>query len=149
VNQLRPGLKGGASEPVDDSNLASTLKSGHVPVYSTPAMISLMERAALAALEGLLPDGSESVGIRVEVRHLAATPPGLEVRAEAELVEVDGRCLVFRVQAFDPVEKIGEGIHERFVVDLPRLLARARGKKTPPPAPPRRGEGRTNGGGLS
>lgn len=146
---IGPGLRGEARERVDESKLASTLKSGHVDVYSTPAMISLMEQAAIAAIDGLLPEGSESVGTRVDVRHLAATPPGLEVRAQAELVEVDNRRLVFRVEAFDPVEKIGEGTHERVIVDLPRLLARARGKATPPPAPPRHGEGRSQRRGPS
>ena len=68
----------------------------------------------------------------MSIRHLAATPPGLEVRARAELFEVDGRRLMFRVEAFDPIEKIGEGTHERFVVDLARLIDRAHGKSNQP-----------------
>ncbi len=125
----RPGLVGEAHTTVDHRDLASTLGSGQIEVYATPAMIALMEAAAVSAVDHLLPSGSASVGARLDVRHLAPTPLGVEVRARAELVEVDGRRLVFRVEAFDPVDKIGEGSHERFVVDLGRLVARAAAKR--------------------
>jgi len=128
ADELRPGLVGEARTTVDETNLASTFGPSGVDVYATPAMIALMENAAINAVDHLLAAGSVSVGTRLDVRHLAATPPGLEVRARAELAEVDGRRLVFRVEAFDPAEKIGEGSHERFVVDLARLISKARGK---------------------
>jgi predicted thioesterase len=114
---------------VDETNLARAYASGAVEVFATPAMIGLMEHAAINAVEAFLPEGSASVGTHVDVRHLAATPPGLEVRARAELLEVDGRRLRFRIEAFDPVEKIGEGLHERVVVELSRLMARADAKR--------------------
>jgi len=115
---------------VDSATLASSVGSGGIDVFSTPALIALMENAALSAVEAFLPPGQTTVGVRVDVRHLAATPAGEQVRARAELVEVDGRRLVFHVEAFDAHEKIGEGTHERMVVDPARLLARARAKRT-------------------
>jgi fluoroacetyl-CoA thioesterase len=127
--ELRPGLVGEARAMVDRTNLASSFGPAGIDVYGTPAMIALMENAAINAVGRHLPSGSASVGTRLDVRHLAATPPGLEVSARAELTEIDGRRLVFRVEANDPVEKIGEGTHERFVVDLGRLVARAEAKK--------------------
>jgi len=115
---------------VDEQRLASAYGSGgwQVDVYATPAMIGLMEQAAVNAVDHLLPEGQSSVGTRVDVQHLAATPAGVEVRAHAELTAVDGRRLTFRVEAFDPAEQIGSGTHERMVVDLERLLQRARAK---------------------
>ena len=108
--------------------LASALGSGAVQVLSTPSMIALMENAAAQAVASVLPPGQTTVGTRLEIRHLAATPIGLEVRARAELLEVDGRKLTFTVEAFDSQEKIGEGTHERVVVDPARLIARAEAK---------------------
>jgi len=113
---------------VGSEHLASAYGSGSIDVFGTPGLVALMEQAACAAVEPLLVVGSTTVGTRIDVRHLAATPPGLEVRARAELVEVDGRRLVFRVTAADPVETIGEGVHERALVDPARLLARTAGK---------------------
>jgi predicted thioesterase len=113
---------------VDGQRLASAYGSGSVDVYATPAMIGLMEQAAVNAVDHLLPPGQSSVGTRVDVQHLAATPPGVEVHARAELTAVDGRRLTFRVEAFDRAEKIGSGTHERVIVDLARLLERAQAK---------------------
>jgi fluoroacetyl-CoA thioesterase len=129
TSQLQPGLTGEARTVVNEQKLASYLGSGGVDVYSTPAMIALMENAAIKAVDHLLPDGSITVGSAIAVRHLAATPAGLEVRAHAELLEVDGRRLKFRVEAFDPSEKIGDGTHERFVVDRERLTQKAQAKQ--------------------
>jgi fluoroacetyl-CoA thioesterase len=126
---LELGLVGEARITVEDSDLASTFGAGAVDVFATPAMISLMENAAINAVDHRLPSGWASVGISVDIRHLAATPAGLEVRARAELVEVDGRRLKFRVEAFDPFEKIGEGTHERFTVDLERHVTKAAAKR--------------------
>jgi predicted thioesterase len=110
--------------------LASAMRSGNLDVLATPAMVALMEYAACQAVAGHLAEGQTTVGVSVEVRHLAPTPPGAEVRARAELVEVDGRRLIFRVEAFDTVETIGEGRHERAMVDAARLLGRAAAKLT-------------------
>jgi len=126
---LTPGLVGEVRATVDASMLANAVGSGYLGVLSTPSMIALMENAAAHAVEGVLPPGQTTVGTRLDVRHLAATPVGLEVRARAELVEVDGRKLTFHVEAFDPQDKIGEGTHERAVVDPARLLARAEAKR--------------------
>jgi predicted thioesterase len=92
-------------------------------------MIGLMEAAAADAVGPLLPEGQCSVGILVNVKHLAATPIGHEVRAEAEVIELDGKRIVFKVEAFDETEMIGEGIHVRFIVDMNRFMARME-KKT-------------------
>ena len=128
---LQAGLTGEARLIVDTPQLASAFGSGSwkVDVYATPAMISLMEQAAVNAVDHLLEPGHSSVGTRVDIQHLAATPPGVEVRAQAELTGIDGRRLIFQVEAFDPTEKIGSGTHERMVVNLERLLERARAKQ--------------------
>ena len=125
---IHVGLVGEASQTVEPAQLASAFGSGSIEVFATPALIALMERAACQALEGQLSDTQTSVGTRIDVRHLAPTPLGVEVRARAELIGIDGRTLVFRVEAFDPVEKIGEGTHERAVVDATRLVAKATSK---------------------
>ncbi|GER81899.1 MAG: thioesterase family protein [Thermogemmatispora sp.] len=121
---LQPGLKGEASTTVVHENTAAAVGAGGVEVFATPMMIALMENAAWQAVADFLEEGYVSVGTRVDVRHLAATPIGQRVHATAELVEVDGRRLVFRVEAYDEEKKIGEGIHERFIVHLQRFLER-------------------------
>jgi len=125
---LTPGLVGELTASVDHSMLASSIGSGGLDVFSTPSLIALMEHAARNAVEHLLPADQLTVGVRVDVRHLAATPLGAPVSARAELIEVAGRRLVFRVEAFDPQEIIGEGTHERAIVEPARLLARAAAK---------------------
>lgn len=127
---LQPGLVGEAHSTVDASNVASAVGSGGLDVFSTPSMIALMENAARSAVESVLAPDQTTVGVHVHVRHLAATPAGDQVRARAELIELDGRRLIFRVEAFDTHEKIGEGTHERMVVDPARLLARAKAKRS-------------------
>jgi fluoroacetyl-CoA thioesterase len=126
---LAPGLVGEVRRMVDGSLLASALGSGNLDVFATPALVALMEQAACAAVDAHLAPGQTSVGVRIDVAHLAATPPGVEVRARAELVEVDGRRLVFQIEAFDNRDRIGEGRHERALVDPERLLARANAKR--------------------
>jgi fluoroacetyl-CoA thioesterase len=127
--QLQPGLSGDARIVVERAHLASTLGSGSLDVLATPALIALLEQAAVACVEGRMPDGSTSVGVHVDVRHTAPTPLGVAVTATAELIEVNDRRLVFRVSASDPTETIGEGTHERAIVDASRLLARAKAKR--------------------
>lgn len=126
---LAPGLTGQASITVTPENTANAFASGTVDVYATPAMIALMEAAAVKALAAHLPAGITSVGTRLDVRHLAATPLGLVVTARATLIESDGRRLVFTVEAWDAVEKIGEGTHERFLIDIARFNHRLRDKQ--------------------
>lgn len=125
---LSPGLTGEAATTVDDTNTAASLGSGLVPVYGTPALIALLELAAVHAVMAHLPDGSTSVGTHLDVRHLAATPVGMRVRATAILTAVDGRRLTFAVEAYDEAEKIGEGTHTRVVVESARFVRRAEEK---------------------
>jgi fluoroacetyl-CoA thioesterase len=128
---LSVGLVGELTASVDPTMLASAVGSGGLDVLSTPSLIALMEHAARNAVEHLLVEDQITVGVRVDVRHLAPTPLGEQVRARAELIEVNGRMLVFHVEVFDPQEKIGEGTHERAIVDPARLLARASAKLPP------------------
>lgn len=125
---LQPGLTGSAEVTVTDSLTAAALGSGSVNVYSTPALVALLEAAAIHALQGRLSGDQTSVGTALNVRHLAATPVGMTVRARAVLREVDGRRLVFDVSASDEVELVGEGTHERFIVSRARFEERVRGK---------------------
>jgi predicted thioesterase len=109
-------------------NTAQALGSGTVPVYATPALVALLEEAAVNALRPVLDAGKTSVGTRIDISHLAATPIGMAVSAQATLTAVDGRRLTFAVRADDEAELIAEGVHERVVVDEERFLARAREK---------------------
>ena len=129
MEQITPGLIGQSELVVREENTASHLGSGNVAVLATPEMIRLMEKAAVAAVDHLLPEGQRSVGVAVNVRHLAATPVGMKVRAQAELVAVDGRKLTFRVEAFDEAERVGEGEHRRVIIDLERFEMRVEAKR--------------------
>ncbi len=122
--ELSPGLAGRASWLADDRHSAEAWGSGAVPVLSTPSLVGLMEAAAMQALSGRLETGDTTVGTRVEVSHVAATPLGDVVRAEATLESVDGRRLVFAVVAYDSRQKIGEGRHERVIVSRERFVAK-------------------------
>jgi predicted thioesterase len=135
ASELRDGLKGFAEIVVGTRDTAPHVGSGKIKVFATPVMVSLMEEAALKAVEGHLPPGFQTVGTRLDITHVAATPVGLHVRAGAELTRVEGRRLTFRVWAEDEMERIGEGTHERIVVDVARFDARAQ-RKAPPRRPP-------------
>lgn len=130
---LKPGIRGEATVKVTPELTANRVASGVVEVYATPWMIGLMEKACSEAVQPFLPSGQSTVGTLVNVTHIAATPVGHTVRAEAELVEVDGRHLVFQVTAYDEVEKIGEGRHERFIIDEARFLSRVAKKSQQAP----------------
>jgi predicted thioesterase len=117
-----------AEHTVTQQDTAIALGSGTVPVYGTPALVALMEQAAVTAVKDAMPDGSTSVGIRLDIRHQAATPVGLGVRAVATLTEIEGRILTFQLVAYDDVEQIGEGTHQRAVVDQARFLQKVTGK---------------------
>jgi len=126
--RIVPGLVGEYETTVEVDKTARHLGSGEVSVLATPEMIRLMERAAVRAVDHLLPEGYRTVGIRVDVHHLAATPLGMTVRARAELLEVNDRKLTFRVEASDDVEKVGEGVHRRAIIDLAKFKERAESK---------------------
>lgn len=125
---LTPGLTGRSDMVVGSNDTASRVRSGHSAVLATPVMISQMEEAALAAVEHLLGEGKQSLGTRMDITHIAATPVGMKVTAEAKLVEVDGRRLVFTVTAHDEAELIGEGRHERVVVTAATFQQRINAK---------------------
>ena len=123
--KLAPGLIGETETLVTEVDTAAQWGSGLVPVFGTPALVGLMEGAAVQAVSGQLPPGQTSVGGRIDVRHLAPTPVGMHVRARAELVQADGRRLLFHVEAWDEVEQIGTATHERFIVDDERFITKA------------------------
>jgi predicted thioesterase len=128
TEQFPIGLSGEASIVVAPEVTAHHMGSGTVSVFATPQMVLLMERAAVAALAPRLAPGQQSVGTLVNVRHLAATPLGATVTARAELTAVDGRRLTFHVSAHDGTELIGEGTHERALIDLARFEAKVAAK---------------------
>ena len=121
---LQTGMTGESTMTVVHENTAAAVGAGGVEVFGTPMMIALMENAAWRAVADALDEGYVTVGTLVNVEHLAATPPGQHVRATAELIEIDGRRLAFKVEAYDERQKIGEGRHERFIVNLERFLQR-------------------------
>jgi len=128
MDELVPGLIAELKQTVTDADTASKWGSGLIPVFSTPALVGLMESTAVAALSGHLSPGQTTVGGHIDVHHLAATPVGMQVRTRAELVAVEGRKLVFKIQAWDDVELIGEADHERFVIDQAKFLGRVQAK---------------------
>ena len=124
------GAKGVADLVVGLEHTAPHVGSGKIAVLATPVMVNLMEAAALAAVEAHLPQGYQTLGIRLDVSHIAATPVGMRVHARAELTQMDGRQLSFRVVAEDEFEVIGEGSHERVVVNVERFDRRVQEKAT-------------------
>lgn len=125
MSGLEAGLKGSLSWQVTE-DLCMT--RGVVPVFSTPSMVLLVERAAIHTIEPYLSAEQRTLGTSVQIKHLAPSFPGQQVRAEVELVEVDRRRLSFRVEVFDEVEKVGEGTHERFIVDPAKYDERVKAK---------------------
>ena len=126
---LQPGMTAEKGEQVTDNNTAIKYGSGGVAVYATPAMIGLMEGTCLAAVDPHLPEGMATVGTQLEVKHLAATPVGMTVKATATLTAVAGKKLTFTMEAFDDKEKIGEGTHQRYIIDLAKFLQKAAEKQ--------------------
>jgi predicted thioesterase len=128
VERIRVGLAGSVELVVGDEHTAPRIGSGKVRVLATPVMINLIEAAALRAVEHLLPEGYQSLGTLLEVRHLAATPVGMRVRATASVESVSGRTIRFRVEARDEKELIGDGAHERVVVNVAKFDQRVQRK---------------------
>ena len=127
---IEVGMKGRAETVVTQDNTAQAAGSGLVPVFATPCMAALMENAAVNAVQAQLAPDEGTVGTRLNVTHDAATPIGMRVWAEAEVTAVEGRKLTFAVSAYDEVEKIGGGTHERFIIKPERFLAKVQNKKT-------------------
>jgi fluoroacetyl-CoA thioesterase len=125
---IQPGMKREESFQVEDENTAIQVGSGATRVLATPWMIAFMERVSHRLLVERLPSGSSSVGVLVNVRHLAPTPVGSRVRVLTEVQEVEGARVTFQVQAWDEHEKIGEGQHQRMVIDEERFLRRVNAK---------------------
>lgn len=128
LDAIRAGLTGNTEIMVGTRDTAPHVGSGRIKVLATPVLVMLLEESALNAVEGLLPEGHQTVGTRLDVSHTAATPVGMRVYAHAEVVRVEGRKLTFRVWAEDDVERIGEGTHERIVVTLDRFDKRTHDK---------------------
>jgi fluoroacetyl-CoA thioesterase len=128
LSRLQPGMKGSAQLLIGIEHTAPKVGSGLVPVLATPVMINLIEAAALDAVEHLLPQGHQSLGTHLDIRHFAATPVGMQVRATAELIKLEGRTLFFRVEACDEREPIGDGTHARVIVNVARFDQRVHRK---------------------
>lgn len=126
--RLKTGHKATAELVVGPEHTAERVGSGRIAVLATPVMINVIEAAALAAVEPLLPPGHQSLGIHLDVSHTAATPVGHRVVAEAEIVSVEGRTVTLRVVARDPFEEIGGGTHKRVVVNVDRFDKRLQAK---------------------
>ncbi|UCC85813.1 MAG: thioesterase family protein [Anaerolineales bacterium] len=128
--ELAPGLSSTIDRQVDDNSTARQLGSGSVDVLATPELVRLMEAAAVAAVADHLPVGFTTVGVAINIKHVAPTPVGLGVKVRADLVQVEGRRLKFEVLAHDEVEEIGRGIHDRVLVEADSFVAKANRKLT-------------------
>ncbi|MEW9122380.1 MAG: thioesterase family protein [Thermotaleaceae bacterium] len=125
---LKAGMKAVVEHRVGDKDTAVSFGSGMVLVYATPMMIGLMENAALKAVDPHLPEGYATVGTHLDVKHMAATPVGMQVRAEAELIAIEGKKLKFKVEAYDEKDKIGEGTHSRYIIQVDKFVKSAEEK---------------------
>ena len=125
---LQVGIRGSGEAVVTEALTAKAMGSGELPVYATPAMVTLVEETAWKSVAPALEPGQGTVGTKLDLAHLAATPLGRKVRCETELIEIDRRRLTFSAEVFDEAGKIGEGTHERFIVDSERFLAKAHGR---------------------
>ena len=113
---------------VNDSNTAITLGSGTLPVFATPAMILLMESTCMACVSPHLDEGQATVGTLVNISHLSATPVGMTVKCDCSVSKVEGRKITFSCRAYDDAGLIGEGTHERFIIDSKKFMEKANSK---------------------
>lgn len=125
---METGIKGRCEFTADEKFSAKTMQSGSLDVLATPAMVAMMEKAAAKSIQPFLDEGCSSVGTLMNITHDAATPLGMKVVCESELVEKDGRKLVFKVEAFDEKGRIGGGMHERFIIENEKFLAKVNNK---------------------
>ncbi len=123
--EITVGMKGRADTLCEREDTAKEVGSGSLLVYATPCMVALMEGAACEAIEEALPEGKTTVGIAMNIEHIAATPVGLDVWAEAEVTEVNGKVITFSVAAYDEKGQIGKGTHKRCMVDTQKFLDKA------------------------
>lgn len=128
MKTIECGIKGTAEIKVSASELAANVGSGSLDVFATPAMIMLMEKAACICLADYLENDETTVGTAMNVQHISATPLGMTVSAEALLTEINGREFTFTVTACDEAEKIGEGVHKRFLVYGEKFMAKTNSK---------------------
>jgi len=132
---INPGIKNQLRQTVTDQMTADRVGSGLAQVFATPMMIALMEKTCADSVAPLLPAGQSTVGTHIDVSHCSATPVGMDVWCDSELIDVDRRRLLFSVKAYDPCGLIGEGKHERFIVDNERFQQRTDSKRHTPPPP--------------
>lgn len=128
MTELKTGLVGRAETIVTESNTAAAIGSGALPVFSTPHMIALMENASMNAIAPCLEDGQGSVGTKIDVAHVAATPMGMTVRAESTITRIEGRMLSYEVRAWAGDELIGEGTHQRCIIYNQRFMEKTQAK---------------------
>ena len=128
IKTLTEGIKGHAEDIVTPEKTAVSMGSGGLAVYATPRMLCMMEYTAWASVEPYMEEGKGTVGTRLDVSHVSASPVGSHIRYESELTETDGRRLVFRVQAFDEAGLIGEGTHERFIISNQKFMDKTQSK---------------------
>lgn len=121
---LREGLEASVEKVVTEEDTAAKFGSGNIQVFATPMMIGLMENSALKAVDDELGDEYATVGIHVDIKHLAATPVGMKVKAKAKLIKIQGKKLHFEVEAYDEKNKIGEGTHIRYIINIDEFLNR-------------------------
>lgn len=126
--EISVGMKAEVSTLVEREDTAIAVGSGSLLVYATPCMVALMEGAACEAISGAVPEEKTTVGIELSISHLTATPVGMAVRAEAEVVAIDGNIITFQVTAFDENDKIGEGRHKRALISSQKFLDRTYSK---------------------
>lgn len=126
---MQTGITGKQTITVTEDKTAAAMGSGTLLVFATPAMIALMENTAYKSVADALEEGQGTVGTRMDVRHVAATPAGMDVTCETKLIEVDRKRLVFEVKAYDVTGVIGEGTHERFIIENEKFMAKAEAKK--------------------
>tara|TARA_Y100001933_G_C18915601_1_gene528708 strand:+ start:541 stop:930 length:390 start_codon:yes stop_codon:yes gene_type:complete len=129
MSELKVGLVYETKKIVEEADTAAKFGSGGIYVFATPMMIGIMENAAMNCVAEALSQEESTVGIHLDVKHMAATPMGMEVRAVAELIEIDGKKLKFKVEAFDEKRKIGEGTHDRFIINVDKFMSRLEEKK--------------------
>lgn len=125
---LKTGIKGHMELTVTEDITAKTMGSGELEVFATPAMLALMEKTAQTSVAEYLEEGSGTVGIKADLSHIAASPLGMKIYCDSELVQIDGRKLTFQIEARDDVEVIGTAVHERFIVDNVRFQEKANRK---------------------
>lgn len=128
MEQIHVGMRGESTRLVEERFTAAHVGSGTLRVLATPSMIGFMERTCLESIQTVLPVGQSSVGTMVNIRHIAATPMDQEVKIVSEVTAVEGRRVLFHVEAWDASEKVGEGEHERYVIDVERFIKRVQAK---------------------